>query len=109
MQERLLAEPDTCPCRQPLLSAHMLGQDSCAGTLGQGQMMAQPAKAWAQLSLVAPASSSAGQTGPLSYSNKGNNYLLWWQNKKKERKKIQFPFLISTISWSVIALMGPQL
>lgn len=45
MQERLLTEPDTCPCRLSLLSAHSLAQDSCAGTLGQGQMMAQPARA----------------------------------------------------------------
>lgn len=45
MQERLLTEPDTCPCRQPLLSAYRLGEDSCAGTLGQGQMIAQPAEA----------------------------------------------------------------
>lgn len=74
MQERLLTEPDTCPCRQPLLSAYRLGEDSCAGTLGQGQMIAQPAEAWAQLSLVTPAPSSAGQTGPVSYSNKGDNY-----------------------------------
>lgn len=45
LQERLLTEPATCPCRHSLLSAHRLGEDSCAGTLGQGQMMAQTAKA----------------------------------------------------------------
>lgn len=51
MQERLLTEPATCPYRHSLLSAHRLGEDSCADTLGQGQRWPsqtkqEPSSAW---------------------------------------------------------------
>lgn len=56
MQERLLTEPATCPYRHSLLSAHRLGEDSCADTLGQGQWWPsqtkqEPSSVWWHLHL----------------------------------------------------------